>query len=337
MEAPSPSSGIDVVCAGEAMAMFVPEHVGPLTGDTLYRISAAGAEANVARYLARLGVRSAWVSRVGTDPFGDFVAKEVGRDGVDVSRVERDDDRATGVAFKQRGEAGTDVYYYRRRSAASALGPEAAAAAWGLNPQVLHLSGITPALSEDCREFIATALRTRPLHAKVSFDVNWRPALWSESDPGVLHHIAQASDIVFVGLDEAQEVWGLSEIEAIRSAVDAPPVLIVKRGAAGCTVFEGERRIDVPALDVDVLEPVGAGDAFAAGFLYAHLAGFDAKQAARMGTVIASSALSVHTDVGAMPDPHHVDHLLALEDDDWRLARYEPWQKLRNRPDVPNC
>jgi len=337
LESQSRWAGIDVVCAGEAMAMFVPEHPGPLTGDTRYRISAAGAEANVARYLARLGVRSAWVSRVGNDLFGDFVTKEVMRDGVDVSLVERDDSRATGVAFKQRGEAGTNVHYYRHRSAASALDPEAAAAAWGLKPRFLHLSGITPALSEDCREFIAAALRTRPLHAKISFDLNWRPALWSESDPGVLHLIAQAADIVFVGLDEAQEAWGISEIETIRSTLDSPSILIVKRGAAGCTVFEGTRRIDVPALDVDVLEPVGAGDAFAAGFLYAHLAGFDAKQAARMGTVIASSALSVYTDVGAMPEPQYVDHLLALEDDDWKVARYTPWQKMRNRPDVPNC
>jgi len=188
---------IDVACAGEAMAMFVTDHTGPLTEDTTYRISAAGAEANVARYLARLGDRSAWISRVGTDPFGEFVAAEVARDGVDVSAVERDPDRPTGVAFKERRAAGTAVHYYRRGSAASTLGPAAAADAWALGPRILHLSGITPALSEDCHEFMTAALRERPPYSLVSFDVNWRPALWPGSDVGVLRSIAQAADIVF--------------------------------------------------------------------------------------------------------------------------------------------
>lgn len=336
METPPRRPVTDVACAGEAMAMFVTEHTGPLTEDTRYRISAAGAEANVARYLARLGASSAWISRLGADPFGDFIVAEMARDGVDVSAVERDANRPTGVAFKERRPAGTAVHYYRRDSAASALGASAAARAWALEPRILHLSGITPALSEDCRAFMTAAVDARPRDGVVSFDVNWRPALWPGSDSGVLRTIAQAADLVFVGLDEAQSAWGLGDVAAVRAAIDGPSILVVKRGAGGCTVFDGDRRIEVPALRVDVTEPVGAGDAFAAGFLHGWLSGADPKHAARMGTIVASSALSVHTDVGALPGREYIEGLLALGDDEWEFASYSPGHETRTPAHVAN-
>lgn len=336
---PSPRTrpgAIDVASVGEVMAMFVPESTAAPTERSKYLISAAGAEANVVRNLARLGASSAWLGRVGTDPFGDFVIDVLARDGVDVSGVERDLSRPTGVAFKEPRDSHTRVHYYRRESAASALGPSFAYAAWALSPRILHLSGITPALSEECLAFVRAALNPRPQGSLVSFDVNWRAKLWTESDPDVLLSIAQASDIVFVGLDEAEDVWGVTGVNDVRALIDRPATVIVKLGAAGCAVFSAHRRTDVSALKVDVVEPIGAGDAFAAGFLLGRLKDHDDRTAARLGTIVASSALTINTDVGVAPAAAYIDSLLVLSDDEWAQTQYSPPSQTRTREHVPD-
>lgn len=337
---PSPRTrpgAIDVASVGEVMAMFVPESAAAPTERSKYLISAAGAEANVVRNLARLGASSAWLGRIGADPFGDFVVEVLARDGVDVSGVERDLIRPTGVAFKEPRDSHTRVHYYRTESAASALGPSFAPAAWALKPRILHLSGITPALSEQCLAFIEAALSLRPHGSLVSFDVNWRAKLWTESDPDVLLSIAQDADIAFVGLDEAEDLWGVTGVNDVRAMIDRPATLIVKLGAAGCAVFSANRRIDIPALKVDVVEPVGAGDAFAAGFLLGRLKDHDDRTAARLGTIVASSALTINTDVGVAPAAAYIDSLLVLSDDEWAQVQYSPPSQTRTREHVPDC
>lgn len=332
----TPAAAVDVAAVGETLAMFVPEQPGPLTEPARYLISAAGAEANVARNLARLGASSAWLGRVGADPFGDFILDVLNADGVDVSRVERDAQRPTGVAFKEREGATTGVRYYRKGSAASALGAAFAHDAWASNPRILHLSGITPALSDDCLAFMRAVVESRPEGRLISFDVNWRAQLWTHGDPGVLRTIAQAADIVFVGLDEAHAAWNIDRIADVRADIDRPATLVVKLGAAGCVVFTNDRCTDVPALTVDVVEPVGAGDAFAAGFLLGMLSGGDARRSGRLGTIAASSALSVRTDVGVIPDSEYIDTLLGLSDDEWSRTRYTPREETRTHEYVAN-
>ena len=180
----------------------------------------------------------------------------------------------------------------------------------------MHTSGITPALSDSCLELMR-ALVTAPRTFTLSFDLNWRPRLWADRDPGVLRELAAAADVVFVGADEAGLVWGVEEPEEIREFLPEPATLVVKQGAEGATLFEGRGPVFQPALRVDVVEPVGAGDAFAAGFIFGTLAGWSSRRRLRAGHLRAASALLTHHDVGPSLPPAFVAKMLDASDEEW--------------------
>jgi 2-dehydro-3-deoxygluconokinase len=318
------TEAFDLVGVGETMLMLVPDPPRPLGRDVRYRPTVAGAESNVAAFAAALGIRSAWISRVGDDQFGRHLLQELAGRGVDVCHVERDPRRPTGVAFKELSPDGTQVRYFRRGSAASAMGEGTERVVRSLEPRIVHVTGITAALSDSCQAMVRRLVAARATGSTVSFDVNWRPPLWSDRDPGVLLTVARASDIVFVGLDEAQALWRVTDVRAARRLLPEPRVLVVKQGAAGATAFQGDEEVFVPSLDVDVVEPVGAGDALAAGFLVGLLRGLPVKKALRLGTIVAGSALRVTGDVGPLPAMALIEPLLDASDRAWRNATLEP-------------
>ncbi|MDQ3402374.1 MAG: sugar kinase [Actinomycetota bacterium] len=306
------------------MALFVPGEDGPAHEVRTWLRMVGGAESNVACTLARLGVRSAWVSAVGADPFGRAVVAAVAEAGVDVSGVRVDPVRPTGVYIKESDASGSRVRYYRNGSAASAMGPERVADLAVDGVRVVHLSGITAALSPSCRALVDAVLALPRTSHLVSFDVNWRPALWVGGDGGVLRALADRADIVLVGADEAKALWGTEEPEAIRALLPGPATLVVKQAERGATLVErdpatGLDRAAVfgPALRVDIVEPVGAGDAFAAGFLAATLTDASPLRRLRAGHLQAAGALRTHDDV-PMPLPLDlVAHLLDADAATW--------------------
>jgi 2-dehydro-3-deoxygluconokinase len=320
----SKDAGLDLVSAGESMVMFVPDPPMAFSDASQYRPTVAGAESNVAAFAAALGLRTAWISRVGADAFGDYMTAHLSELGVVVASVERDRVRPTGVAFKELTHDGrTGVAYYRRGSAASMIDENVAAKVRSMRSRMLHLSGITPALSDSCLAFVESLVAERPPGTLLSFDVNWRPSLWSDNDPGVLHRIAQAADIVFVGGDEAHELWGVSSPREVRRLLPAPSVLVVKQGPVGATAFTTDAELFVPSLEVDVVEPVGAGDAFAAGFLVGTRRGLPLKSRLRLGVIVAASALSVSSDVGPLPSAQTIEAMLGLDDEEWASATFQ--------------
>ncbi|KUO02775.1 sugar kinase [Streptomyces caeruleatus] len=311
-----------VVCIGETMAALAPDPPSPLVNAARLRLSVAGAESNVAMYLADHGVPVAWLSALGDDPLGHRVRADVAAAGVDVSHVRTDPGRPTGLLVKDPGPAGTSVHYYRRGSAASALGPEALDGEPLSAAGLLHLTGITPALSESCRRLVTRALTAEPgaRPYAVSFDVNHRAALWPDgSAPTVLRELADLADIAFVGLDEAQALWGDHLTPAdVRAQLPGPRVLVVKDGANDATAFSDGGVHSVPAPRTEVVEPVGAGDAFAAGFLAGLLRGGTMTDALRLGHITAASALQVTGDHGPLPDRREQEALLALSAREWK-------------------
>ncbi len=310
---------VDVLCLGETMALFVPAEDGPPDQVVTWTRTIGGAESNVACQLSGLGVRSAWVSAVGDDAFGRAVVGTVASFGVDVSTVYTDPLRPTGMYVKESDAAGSPVRYYRGGSAASGMGPEVLQRLDLDDVRVVHVSGITPALSDSCLALMH-ALVTVPRTFLLSFDVNWRPALWRDRDPSVLRTLASAADLVFVGADEAQAVWGVADPMAIRAYLPGPATIVVKHGAAGATLVDGEPPLFQPALRVDVVEPVGAGDAFAAGFLAATLAGWSPVRRLRAGHLRAASALRTHHDVGPALPAAFVSAMLDASQAEWAAA-----------------
>jgi 2-dehydro-3-deoxygluconokinase len=297
------SEAYDAVCVGEAMALLAPDPPRPLREGGPLRVDVAGAESNVAMYLAMLGVRVAWGSRVGADPLGQLCTDRVAAAGVDVGLVESDGAAPTGVFFKDPGPEGTSVYYYRRGSAAAAMGR----AKWSdprlAGASIIHLSGVTPALSPSCADLVSHALRGRPVpDALMSFDVNYRPGLWPvDAAAPVLAGLANDADLVFVGRDEAATLWGTDHPDQVRARLPGPRTVVVKGGAAGATSYHPDGTTFEPAPPVAVVEPVGAGDAFAAGYLFGVLRRVPEQSRLRLGHLVAGAALRVVGDIGPVP------------------------------------
>ncbi len=292
-------SGAVLLAIGETMAMVAPIAAVPVEEAETFRVDAGGAESNVAAHAAALGVTAVWYSRLGDDALGRRVASRVAARGVDVTRVDTDPRHPTGLYVKNPGHG---VTYYRAGSAASHLSRADADALVLDGIDIVHLSGITAALSVSAAAFLARVIdRARGAGVMVSFDVNHRAALWpAEAAAAPLLTLARRADIVFVGRDEAETLWGAATADAARALLPAVRQLVVKDGAVGATVFEAGAAVFEPALVVDVVEPVGAGDAFAGGYLAALLAG--EPPAARLRLGHDRAALTMAT-TGDFPDP----------------------------------
>jgi 2-dehydro-3-deoxygluconokinase len=307
----------DVLCLGESMALFVPGEPGPVEEVRTWIRTVGGAESNVACNLAMLGLRASWVSAVGDDAFGKAVVAAVAAKGVDVSLVQVDPHRPTGLYVKESSASGSPVRYYRQGSAASGMQPSLVERLRLDGVRVVHVSGINAGLSDSCLALMQALVAAPRRTHKLSFDLNWRPKLWSNRDPSVLRELADAADIVLAGDDEAELVWGTGVPSEIRRILPGPSTLVVKHGERGATLIEGDTEIFEPALRVDVVEPVGAGDAFAAGFLAATLAGSPPSRRLRAGHLQAAVALQTHGDVGTPLPSGLVTELLDADTRTW--------------------
>ncbi len=286
----------DIIAIGESMVLVTPTTAVPLESAMDFHLSTGGAESNVVMHLADLGHRTAWVSQLGDDALGRRVSRQIGDGGVDLRWTRTHPSAPTGVYFKDPGHG---VQYFRTGSAAAHMGPEILEGIPLETAAVVHISGITPALSESCAALIQQVIeRVSTLPGILSFDVNHRKQLWGGRDAGTeLQRLANLADIVFVGLDEAQELWGTPTPEAVRDFLPGPARLVIKDGDVGATEFYLSERCFVAAIPTEVLEAVGAGDAFAAGYLSAYLCGQDSEQRLRAGHERAVKVLRSTSDV----------------------------------------
>lgn len=266
-----------VVAVGEGLVVFVPESDGPLADAAVFRRSLAGAELNVAVALSHSEVPAAVISRVGDDGFGEFVTAELSRHGVGTEAIQVDPEAPTGLYVKElvtdAGCAISRMHYYRSSSAGSRLSPETlqapAAAALLQAARVIHTTGVTSALSATCLDAQRALFADVLPHRLRSFSAHWRAALWrGREDEGrrVLAELARSADVVFVDVDDAAEIFGVRDAEDLRMALPEPRMLVITR-SDGATAFDGAERSETPAIDFTLVEPTGAADAFAAGFL----------------------------------------------------------------------
>jgi len=309
-----------VACVGESMAVLTSERFGPLDGGAALRLGFGGAESNTALALAALGQPTAWISRVGMDDLGDSLVSVIKSGGVDTAAVARDALRPTGLYIKQPGSTARPRYY-RRGSAASALGPELLAdpAASHILDQadLVHLSGITAALSDSALALV-NALLARPRRYRVSFDLNWRPALWHGRDHSVLRDLLDGADLAFLGADEAAAVLGTGAPTALRALLPTPMALVVKDAEHLATAVDNAgTAVCEPALKVEVVEPTGAGDAFAAGYLAGFLRQLTTRHSLRLGHLTAASVLVSQGDHRPPPPPEVITALLEASAADW--------------------
>jgi 2-dehydro-3-deoxygluconokinase len=297
---PGVPASAGLLAIGETMAMVAPLAGGRLSDAQQFRLDAGGAESNVAAHVAALGHRAAWFSRLGDDPLGRRVAAQLASRLVDVSAVVFDTENPTGVYFKDPGHG---VRYYRAGSAASCLSPTDADAVVLSGVRVLHVSGITAAISSSAAAFLDRIIdRAHNHEVLVSFDVNHRLALWDcATAAATLESLARRADLVFTGRDEAESLWGTVTPAEIRAYFPEVPELVVKDGEVGATTYRAGAEFFEPSHAVDVVDAVGAGDAFAGGYLAALLDGASPAERLRAGHQRAS--LTLRTTGDSITDP----------------------------------
>ncbi len=266
-----------VVTLGETMGLFRAASIGSLAHVSDFTLGIGGAESNVAIALTRLGTPARWLGRVGADPIGRRVVRELRAEGVDVRAIV-DPGAPTGIMVKeQRTSDATRVQYYRAASAGSRLCIDDLAAADIPNTALLHVTGITPALSSSAHEAVLEAISIASAAGiPVSFDINHRPSLWRDDPAPVYRELASAAQIVFAGDDEARLLFpdSATPLELAHHIADlGPSQVVIKLGEAGCVAVIDGTEYQRDALAIRAVDTVGAGDAFVAGYLAELLAG----------------------------------------------------------------
>jgi 2-dehydro-3-deoxygluconokinase len=286
------------------MVLVVPTAPGRLRHAGAVSLSIGGAESNVAIGLSRLGVAAGWVSALGDDELGELVLHRVRAEGVDTSAVRRVPDRPTGLYLREEVAGAVRVHYYRRGSAASALAPGAFDPAVLEGAAFLHLTGITGALSPESGEFLTWAARTaREAGVRVSYDVNYRSRLWEPAEARVATEALLPSvDVLLVGDDEARALWGEDDEACLARLADAgPDEVVLKLGARGCAAAIGGERLTAPGFPARQVDPIGAGDAFAAGYLAASLWGLDPSERLRTANAMGAFCVQNLGDYEGLP------------------------------------
>jgi 2-dehydro-3-deoxygluconokinase len=303
---------------GETMGLFSSEPAERLEHAQFARARFVGAESNTAIGLARLGHPVRWLSVLGDDPLGRRILKTLRGEGVDVSGVSIAADAQTGMIVKdRRPDAEPAVYYYRTGSAFSRIVAGTFAPSRWRDARILYLTGITPALSDGCRAAWMMMLRdAASAGIPVWLDPNYRRKLWSIDEArGVLSPAMSMADLVLIGLSEGQALTGHDQPERIAAEMLklGAKQVIVKAGADGAHGYSADGHAHAPAVPVkQIVDPIGAGDAFAAGVLSGVLDGLSITAAMARGNAAGAMVCMTDGDWEGLPTRAELD-LVRLE------------------------
>ena len=299
---------MDVISIGETMVLFTPNTFGKMRYTNQFTSRIAGAETNTLIGLSKLGHKTGWISRLGRDEFGAFILSIVRGEGVDVSKVILEEKAPTGLLFKEIiNQEHVNIYYYRKNSAASQLTPHDLDKEYIAKAKFLYISGITPALSPSCKETILHSVGiAKENGVKIVFDPNIRRKLWEDEEAKeTLLEIARNSDIVLPGIGECEFLFGTRDYEQAASAFHSLGVetVVVKLGEKGAYYSTDTSKGFVESFKVkNVVDPVGAGDGFAAGVLSGLLDHLTIEEAVKRGCAIGAMVSTINGDIEGLPD-----------------------------------
>ncbi|TYP87593.1 sugar kinase [Blastococcus xanthinilyticus] len=296
---------LDVATLGEAL-IGLDSGGGRIESARTLTKSVGGAESNTVIGLSRLGHRTAFMGRVGDDPFGREVERTLRGEGVDVSRLERDVSRPTGLLLKERWDSRVSVYYYRTMSAGSALDASDVDLDLVARARVLHLTGVTLALGQGPRKAALTAATAaRAAGVQVSLDANFRHKMGtSEELVGQFNELAPLADHILLSWSDAVVCAGSAEKAAVHDYACrlGAPTVVVKGARGGAVAFvDGNLVAEVEPSPAVVVDPVGAGDGFAVGYLHGVLTGADIRTRLAIGAWVAGRAIGHCGDYEGLP------------------------------------
>jgi len=299
-------SSPQIVTFGESMALFMPQEHKSIERAATLEQSFGGAESNVAIGLARLGSSVGWFGALGDDPFGKIILKTLRGEGVDVSRVQLSSEAPTGMMFREHVAGRTAVHYFRKHSAASRMLPEHLDENYIRGAKLLHVTGITAALSEDCRKTIRRAVDiAKEAGVLVSFDPNLRLKLWSiEEARATLLPLAEDADYFLPGWDELKLLYDTDDYEHIKGQLNQLKAVSIIKGRGDTTIVLNKGQEEsLPFYPAEqVVDTVGAGDGFCAGFLAGIMRGLSPVEAVRLASINGSLVVQMRGDWEALPE-----------------------------------
>jgi len=280
---------LDIVTLGEAMIRLSPPFFQRLEQTPTLDVRVGGAELNVAVAAARLGLRTGWLSKLPDSPLGRMVANKAREHGVDVSRVIWTKGGRVGLYFVEFGTQprASSVLYDRAGAAVAGLKPDDFDwAGISSEARVFHVSGITPALSPTCAEAtLAAARAAKEAGCTVSVDVNYRAKLWSEDEANrVMTALMEHTDILITTEEDTRKVYRIEasdyrdvarelqrrfSLHAVAITLRQTPSVL--RNAWSAFAVAGDQLYEGPTYDVEIVDRLGAGDSFTAGFLWGYL------------------------------------------------------------------
>lgn len=303
-------NNIDVITYGEAMAMFIAQEYGDLEKVNIFQKKVAGAELNVATGLSRLGISTAWMSRVGNDSFGKFILQHLEQENINSELVFIDREHPTGFLLKEKAQNGEDpkVEYFRKGTAASYIAINDIIPSIFERAKHLHLSGVAAAISESSYNLSNHLLEfMRDKHKTISFDPNLRPSLWKNEQimKEKINQLAIKADWFLPGIKEGKILTGLNNPNEIADFYldKGTKLVIIKLGEEGAYFKDYKNNENViPSFKVsNVVDTVGAGDGFAVGVISALLEGKTTEQAVIRGNKIGSLIIQVTGDNEGLP------------------------------------
>ncbi|HWA79349.1 MAG TPA: sugar kinase [Acetobacteraceae bacterium] len=307
-------TGPALLCMGEPMLEFS-ELPPDGSGRKLYLQGYGGDTSNAAIAAARQGAKVGYITALGCDEAGEAFLSLWQREGLDCGAVRRDPDHPTGIYFITHGPDGHRFSYLRKNSAASHFRAADLPEAWITQAGFFFASGISLGISATAADAVLAAIAiARRAGTRVAIDTNYRPALWPPVRAAALTHAAIAqADIALPSLEDAIALTGLSDPDKILDFYLGlgPPIVILKRGAAGAILATRDRRLVLPGLPVRAVDTTGAGDVFCGSLLARLLAGEAIETAARYAVAAAALSTTGYGAVAPIPYPADVTALLA--------------------------
>ena len=298
-----------LVTLGETLGVAWTDVGEPLRTARTMHLSTAGAESTVAIGMHRLGHEASWIGVIGADDVGERVRRDLAAEGVDLRFVRTQAEARTGFMLRDRRSVEhLTVSYYRNGSAGSLLTVEDVDAAFDVldDIAVLHVTGITPALSESCADAVTRAVeRAHEAGAEVSFDVNYRATLpGSGQAADRARALVAHTDVLFVGHDEMHVLTGDADLSRAAEYLLAqgPSEVIIKRGPDGASAYLADGTCaSRPAIALQIADVIGAGDSFVAGYLAARAELRPVEQRLTWGVVCAACTVGTHGDWEGLP------------------------------------
>lgn len=307
---------LDVITLGDALISMYPMKEGALRLCPQFERKAGGAELNFAIGCARLGVKPGWISKLGKDDFGRYILSFARGEGVDVTHVELVDGYATSVYFREvLSDGSSKSFYYRQNSPTEALTEANFESAYFDGTKVLHITGVFPSIHRHNQEMVRYAVKLAKKHGLlISFDPNIRLKMWTmEEAKAFIATILPDVDILLTGEEEAEMLLGKMAVHDYIAAFHQYGVkqVVIKRGAEGAIGSDQQAIFDVPAVKPRaVVDTVGAGDGFDAGFISSLLKGQSFEQALNVANAVGSIVVSVKGDNEGLPYYEEVQAVL---------------------------